>query len=187
MLKLEIRKEFKVKRKSLTREEKIKRSRGIAQIVTQNFNIVGKTISVFLPIERLNEVETSYLIAFLQNANATITTPVSDFESLELKHIIYNDKTTLQLNEWGIPEPVDGVEVKPDVFDIVFVPLLAINKEGYRVGYGKGFYDRFLSQCRKDTVFIGLNYFENIVEIDDVNKDDVPIHFLVTPNKVLKF
>lgn len=187
MLKSDIRKEFKEKRKSLSREEKTEQSRKIAQFVAQNFKLDSKIISIFLPIERLNEVNTAFLIEVLQNANATISAPVSDFHSLELKHVIYNDNTFLKVNEWGIPEPVRGEEIKPNAFDIVFVPLLATDKKGYRVGYGKGFYDRFLAGCKKNTIFIGLSYFENLVEISDINEGDVSIHYLVTPNGIIKF
>jgi 5-formyltetrahydrofolate cyclo-ligase len=187
MLKSDIRKELKKKREILTLNEKNELSKKIAQIVTKNFNLDNKIISIFLPIERLNEVNTAFLIEDLQNLNAVISSPVSDFNSFELKHIIYNDKTVLKINELGIPEPANGDEIKPEAFDCVFVPLLAINKNGNRVGYGKGFYDRFLAQCGRDTIFVGLNFFDELVNIEDINKDDVPIHYVATPNKVLKF
>lgn len=187
MLKSDIRKEFKKKRKLLSLEGKNEQSKKIAQIVANNFELDSKVVSIFLPIERLNEVNTTFLIDALKNANAVISSPVSDFNSLELKHIIHNDNTLLTINEWGIPEPAKGDEIKPDAFDFVFVPLLATNEKGYRVGYGKGFYDRFLSQCGRNTVFVGLNFFDEFVCIEDVNIDDVPVHFLATPNKLLEF
>jgi 5-formyltetrahydrofolate cyclo-ligase len=187
MLKSDIRIEFKEKRKSLSSQEKVNESRKIAELVKSNFKLEDKIVSIFLPIERFNEVNTVFLIEQLQNVNSTISTPITDLQNLTLKHLIFNDKTILKNNNWGIPEPVNGDEINPETFDIVFVPLLATNKTGYRVGYGKGFYDRFLSLCRDETIFIGLNYFENLIEIDDLNKNDIPIHFLVTPNKILKF
>lgn len=187
MQKLDIRTEFKEKRKSLSLEDKINQSKKIAQVIVDNFNIDNKVVSVYLPIERFNEIDTSFLIHKLKKAKAKIHTPVSDFNTLELKHLIYDNNTIIKNNEWGIPEPMNGESIEPFGFDIVFVPLLAVDVEGYRVGYGKGFYDRFLSQCRSDTIFIGLNYFENLVEIDDLNDSDIPIHFLVTPNRILKF
>lgn len=187
MLKSEIRKEYKKKRNSLSSEDKAEHSKKIAQIVKRNFKLDSKITSIFLPIERLNEVDTTYLFEHLKNVKAVISSPVSNFNSLELKHIIHNDRTELKFNDWGIPEPVNGDEIKPDSFDFVFVPLLATNEKGYRVGYGKGFYDRFLSQCGRNTVFVGLNFFDEFVCIEDVNIDDVPVHFLATPNKLLEF
>ena len=187
MQKLDIRTEFKEKRKSLSLEDKSNLSKRIAQVVADNFQLENKVVSIFLSIERLNEVDTSFLIRILKKANAKIYTPVSDFNTLELKHLSYDDNTIIKNNEWGIPEPTNGEGMDLKGFDIVFIPLLAVDAKGYRVGYGKGFYDRFLSQCRSDTIFIGLNYFEDLVEIDDLNDGDMPIHFLVTPNGVLEF
>lgn len=187
MLKVDLRKKFKEKRKVLSEQERFHQSNKIAQVVKSNFHLRNMVVSIFLPIERLNEVNTRFLIDHLKNSESTVSTPVSDFNSLELKHVIYSDQSVLKNNDWGIPEPVNGEEIEPKDLDLVFVPLLVTDKSGYRVGYGKGFYDRFLSQCSKDAVFIGLNYFDDQIEIDDINEDDVPIHFLATPDRILKF
>lgn len=187
MLKEKIRKIFKEKRKAFSLKEKEDYSKMIADLVSSNFDLKSKIVSVFLPIERLNEVDTSFVIDYLKRVGSIVTSPVSDFGNMEMKHLVLNNQTRIEKNKWDIPEPVGGEEVSPDEFDFVFVPLLAINKDGFRVGYGKGFYDRFLSQCNKSTVFIGLNYFEDTVEIDDINEDDVPLHFVATPNQLLKF
>lgn len=187
MLKVDIRRKFKERRKRLTDKERLNQSNQIAELVAKNFSLKNKTVSIFLPIERLNEINTKFLIDQLLNSNCTVSTPVSDFNTLKLKHVIYNDETVLKNNDWGIPEPVTGDQILPEELDIVFVPLLITDKHGFRVGYGKGFYDRFLSQCSKGTVFIGLNYFDDLVFIEDINKEDIPIHYLVTPNRLLKF
>lgn len=187
MLKTDIRKEFKSKRESLSIDERVDMSKRIAENAVANFDLKNKVVSIFLPIERLNEVQTTFLIDHLKALNCNISTPVSDFNSLQLKHVVYTDKTILKNNDWGIPEPIEGEEIQPEDLQFVFVPLLVTDKSGFRVGYGKGFYDRFLSQCSKDAVFIGLNYFNEIVEVEDLSKDDVPLHYLVTPQNVLKF
>ena len=187
MLKVDIRREFKEKRGVLTNENRLEMSNQIAELVARNFNLDNKIVSVFLPIDRLNEINTTFLIDKLKISKCTVSTPVSDFETLLLKHVIYTDETILKNNNWGIPEPVGGDQILPEDLDIVFVPLLVTDKQGYRVGYGKGFYDRFLSQCSKGTLFIGLNYFDDFVFIEDINEEDVPIHYLVTPNKLFKF
>ena len=70
---------------------------------------------------------------------------------------------------------------------MVLVPLLAFDSKGYRVGYGKGFYDRFLKQCRNDCVKIGLSYFEPIDAINDAGEFDVPLDFCITPQKAYVF
>ena len=84
----------------------------------------------------------------------------------------------LQENAWGIPEPVDAEEVEVSEIDAVLAPLLVVDKQGNRVGYGKGFYDRFFAACRPDVKRLGLSYFEPVENITDVHGLDVPIQVL---------
>ena len=69
----------------------------------------------------------------------------------------------------------------------MFIPLLAFDVCGNRVGYGKGFYDDFLKNCSKDTVKIGLSFFEAETVIHDVELHDVRLDYCVTPNKSYTF
>lgn len=105
----------------------------------------------------------------------------------QLVHIKYENRNQIEITEWGIPEPTSGDQTEPANLDMVFVPLLAVDQKGYRVGYGKGFYDRFLSQCNSNCLFIGLSYFEPIASIADRNEFDIPLHCCVTPNNLIKF
>jgi 5-formyltetrahydrofolate cyclo-ligase len=77
--------------------------------------------------------------------------------------------------------------IAADRLDIVFVPLLAVDKQGNRVGYGKGFYDRFLRKCAPGCQFIGLHYFDLEDRIDDVLPTDIRLNAVVMPNKVVRF
>ena len=70
---------------------------------------------------------------------------------------------------------------------MVFVPLLAFDKKGHRVGYGKGFYDKFLSECKPDAIKIGLSFFEPEELITDVFESDVKLDYCVTPNSIHAF
>ena len=54
-------------------------------------------------------------------------------------------------------------------------------------GYGKGYYDRFLAECRKETIKVGISFFEPIDKIEDINKNDIAMDFVVTPNQVFSF
>jgi len=72
-------------------------------------------------------------------------------------------------------------------FDVVIVPMVIADERGYRVGYGKGFYDGFLAKCRPDCQFIGVCFYEPIEEIEDVHEHDVKLHACVTPSKVHLF
>ena len=71
--------------------------------------------------------------------------------------------------------------------DLVLVPLLAFDKNGYRVGYGKGYYDKFLSNCRPDVIKIGLSFFDAVDEIEDIDDYDLPLNFCVTPQRLYDF
>jgi 5-formyltetrahydrofolate cyclo-ligase len=104
-----------------------------------------------------------------------------------LIHRIYNEDTVLNLNEFDIPEPTNGKKIPSEAFDYVFVPLLAVDKKGYRVGYGKGFYDRFLKTCKPSCKFIGLHLFDLEDEIEDREKTDIALHILVTPKEIVYF
>jgi len=97
------------------------------------------------------------------------------------------DTTKIRKNEYGIPEPINGLEVPVSKINVVFVPLLAFDKHGNRVGYGKGFYDTFLAECKPETIKIGLSLFEAEDSIDDVFKEDVPLNYCVIPNNLYQF
>src|SRR5690606_29706561 len=105
-------------------------------------------------------VNTDYLLHILQGKDKSIVASKADFEKGEMAHFLLQENTVLKASEYGIPEPISGIELSPELLDVVFVPLLAYDKIGHRVGYGKGFYDRFLAKCNKNAVFVGLSFFE---------------------------
>jgi 5-formyltetrahydrofolate cyclo-ligase len=104
-----------------------------------------------------------------------------------MTHYLLTDNTKIKKNEYNIPEPVYGLEVPVTKIDVVFVPLLAFDLKGNRVGYGKGFYDKFLSECKPETIKIGLSFFEAEELIDDISENDIQLDSCVTPNKIYFF
>lgn len=141
---------------------------------------------LFLTIETKKEVQTDYLLHILQGKDKSIIISKSDFETHEMIHYVLQENTSLKISSYGIPEPISGIEVNPELVDVVFVPLLAFDTVGHRVGYGKGFYDRFLSKCRKDALFIGLSFFEPETSIP-AGENDIPLHYCITPKKIYSF
>jgi 5-formyltetrahydrofolate cyclo-ligase len=114
-------------------------------------------------------------------------------ENGEMVHVKYDPTTVLETNAWGIEEPKDLNEsiVSEAFFEkyktediLIFVPLLAFDKKGNRVGYGKGYYDRFLQYATKDTTIVGLSLFEPVELIEDADTFDIKMHFCVTPERV---
>ncbi|WEK33996.1 MAG: 5-formyltetrahydrofolate cyclo-ligase [Candidatus Pseudobacter hemicellulosilyticus] len=90
-------------------------------------------------------------------------------------------------NRFNVPEPVSEIIVPPADIDLVFVPLVAFDKQGYRVGYGKGYYDRFLARCRPDLPKVGFSFFEAVDSITDIDQFDVPLDFCITPFRIYEF
>ena len=104
-----------------------------------------------------------------------------------MNHYLLTDQTKLIVNEWGIPEPDNNsIPIPESSIEVVFVPLLAYDTKGSRVGYGKGFYDRFL-QDSKPKLTIGLSFFEPEENDIEVNEYDQPLDLCVYPDRVVHF
>ena len=187
MNKTELRQKYKALRANLSKLEIDDLSIAIANNV-QKCNIWNhEYYHVFLPIEAQNEVNTAFILKVLRNKNKKIVLSKSDFSNQEMQHFLLNNDTKIELNKLNIPEPINGISVNNDKINVVFVPLLAYDNLGNRVGYGKGFYDKFLSNCKPETIKIGLSFFNPEISIDDINTNDVKLDYCVTPHLIYKF
>ena len=187
MNKNDLRKKYKLARRQLSKNEIDEKSLAIANQLLK-LDIWDKTYyHLFLPIETQNEINTDYILHILQGKDKEIVVSKSDFSTIQMTHFLLTDNTKFKKNEYKIPEPINGIEVPIDKIEVVFVPLLAYDKIGNRVGYGKGFYDKFLSECKPNTIKIGLSFFEPENEIEDVAKNDVKINFCVNSSYVINF
>jgi 5-formyltetrahydrofolate cyclo-ligase len=99
----------------------------------------------------------------------------------------YFETETLQLNAFGIQEPLPFNLVPPNLIDAMLVPLLGFDLKGHRVGYGKGYYDRYLVSANKWMQKIGISYLEPIDNFTDTNEFDVPLNTCITPWKTYEF
>jgi len=187
MNKSELRKKYKALRQSLSDEEIEIFSLDIANRLL-NLNIWDHSFyHIFLSIPRHKEVNTEYLLNILSGKDKHTVISKSDFEAGSMSHFLLSDNTILKHNAYGIPEPENGIPIDASAIDVVFVPLLAYDRNGNRVGYGKGFYDRFLKSCRPDCLKIGLSFFKAETLISEASKNDIPIDFCVTPDKTYRF
>ena len=181
MLKKDLRAKYKALRKQLSSDEIDNLSLAIANKILQ-LTIWDKTyFHLFLTIEEHKEVETEFILQILAGKDKEIVVSKSNFETLEMTHYLMTDNTKFQKNRHHIYEPLDGIEVPNAKIEVVFVPLLAFDKQGNRVGYGKGFYDVFLSKCSEDVIKIGLSFFEAEAAIEDVFENDIRLDFCITP------
>jgi len=187
MTKKELRIKYKALRNQLSKEDLEQMSLAIANEVLK-LPIWEKTyFHIFLPIIEQKEVNTEYILHLLSGKDKEIIVSKSDFQTLNMTHFLLTDNTKIKKNEYNIPEPVDGLEVPTNKIQVVFVPLLAFDKTGHRVGYGKGFYDKFLSECNTKTIKIGLSFFELEVLIKDVFINDLKLDYCVTPSRIYEF
>ena len=144
-------------------------------------------LHTFLPIKKNREVNTWLIIERLKKdyPQVRIAIPKINNQTAELEHYYYENEDQLKNNTWEIPEPVKGVPTPTEKIDAVLVPLLAFDKQGHRLGYGRGFYDKFLSSCRPDCVKIGLSFFEVEEKIEGISDKDIPLNLIITPDTVV--
>ena len=187
MKKSEIRSKYKALRKQLSENEIEEMSLAIANKLIALPCWEKTYFHIFLPITEHNEVNTEFILHLLSGKDKEIIISKTDFNTRNMTHFLLTDNTKIKKNEYNIPEPVDGIEVPSTKIEVVFIPLLAFDKNGHRVGYGKGFYDKFLSECKTETIKIGLSFFEAAALIEDVFEGDVQLDFCVTPDRVYKF
>lgn len=187
MLKKELRLKYKNDRKKLTFDEIQLMSLEIANH-SLGLPVWDKTyFHLFLPIEEQLEINTEYLLQILAGRDKEIVISKADFETRKMTHFLLTDNTKIKNNAYGIPEPVDGLEVPSSKIDVVFVPLLAYDKTGHRVGYGKGFYDTFLAECKPEVIKIGLSYFDPEDSITDIVESDIRLNYCITPEGIFEF
>lgn len=187
MTKKELRQKYKTLRMELSEEEIEDKSLAIANQLLK-MDIWDKTYyHIFLPIVEQKEVNTEYILQILAGKDKEIVVSKSDFNTTSMTHFLLTDSTKIKRNEYNIPEPVNGLSVPTEMIDVVFVPLLVYDKKGNRVGYGKGFYDKFLSECHNNVIKIGLSFFEPEEKIEGLFENDIQLSFCTMPTSHLKF
>lgn len=146
-------------------------------------------VHFFLPIQKFREPNTTPIIHWLlkDHPEISIVLSKSNLETNLMEHFLWDGLEELQSNRWGIKEPQNGIRILPQQLDAVIIPLLAFDQEGNRVGFGKGFYDRFLADCKKDCQKIGLSFFEPIAETIDIDAHDAKLDACITSTKTYFF
>ena len=183
-----IRKEYAKKRQELS---SLQFQEASSQLIQNIIELIKKNhpecIHCFLPIQSKDEINTAMIIQYCWENNIKVVVPVSNFDDGTLKTAEFKPYTKTKLTKHNIPEPIDPVWTKNDAIDLVITPLLAFDFKGYRVGYGKGFYDRFFASLPRETKKVGISLFEPCEAIEDVNEHDIPLTHCVTPNKIFTF
>lgn len=181
-----LRKLYRRKRLALQPQEISRLSEQILLRFKEGFPIeAGDKVHCFLPIATLNEVDTLPLISWLFQNKVRIFVPKVIGDAMISVELF--PKTALHLSLLHIPEPDSLVDSGILDFRYVITPLLYCDPSGNRIGYGKGFYDRFFADAAADSIKVGLNYFPPAEVISATFQSDVPLDYLVTPTAVLSF
>ena len=178
-------------RQALTDEEVDQRSLQIChQLFRSGLLDEVNYLHCFLPIRQKKEVNTWLIIERLRNEQPETNIIVSRtlWATKQMEHFYLEQDGLVQENKLGIPEPVSGLSCPAQKIELVLLPLLSFDLKGQRVGYGAGFYDRFLSECLPETKKVGLSLFKPTPElIEDAHALDVPLDSCITPEKVYNF
>lgn len=144
----------------------------------------AETVHCYVSMNDRGEVDTHKLIRQLFSLGKRVVVPITHFEDGTLSHVILTSFEELKENKWGVLEPSGGEPIAPRELDLVLVPMVGGDERGNRIGYGKGFYDRFLSEvsCPK----VGLIFEQNIVERLPVNEFDVALDKIITEVRIIR-
>jgi 5-formyltetrahydrofolate cyclo-ligase len=190
MTKAELRKFYLNERLSLRDQDLAQFNRDICDNFFDKINLGEvKVLHSFITMENTNEPDTWMIINRIKKSfpSIRISVPRINVQSLSLENFYFENHTQLKHNAWGIREPEYGEPTPTSDIDVVLVPMLISDQYGHRVGYGKGFYDKFLATCKASCVPVGLCFYEPILRIDDINEWDVPLKYCITPVKAHKF
>lgn len=190
MIKSVLRQQFLARRKALDATTLHYKNQAITTLFLQSFDFTQITsLHIFLPILQHNEFNTYLIIKAIRQhyPHITLVTSKSDFTTSEMQHYVLSPSTLLKENQWHIPEPVDGALFPETALNMVILPLLCFDQQGYRVGYGKGFYDRFIARCATHVMTVGLSFFPPIEQIEDSHPFDLKMNFCVMEDKVWSF
>ena len=189
MNKSALRKEYKEKRLLLTDnliqtyDQQI-----LSKVKSHHFKAPAFFLTYF-PIAHHKEPDTIVITNYIKNhfSGATLCYPRINEATGLMDAIAVNKYTIFHKNKYQISEPTNGEVIPPNEINLILVPLLVFNKQGYRVGYGKGYYDKYMANCNPDTIKVGLSYFPPVDIIDDTNEYDLPLNLCFTPSDVYEF
>lgn len=187
MLKHEIRKIFLQKRKSISVAELNKLNLKIKKLFIGILAEDIKTVHIYLPIKLKAENDTWPIIRELWAKNIRVVVPVMNPQNNTMNSTLLTKDPQLVENKWKVPEPLRSVEIDEKEIDAVVIPLLAFDKKGFRVGYGKGYYDRFLTSLSQNPTKIGLSFFPPVSNIIDKDPWDIPLDYCISPEQVFTF
>ena len=148
--------------------------------ILKKFKPVGKIIGGYYPCDY--EIDTINILKEFEKKKYLISLPKIG-KNFQMNFFQWSSKDPLTINKHGIPEPISGKIIYPN---ILLVPVVAFDKDFNRIGYGGGFYDRYIKKIKKknkNIITIGLAYSFQKVKKIQTNKYDMKLNFIVTSKK----
>lgn len=189
MIKNTVRKEFLQRRMDILEADRHQQTASIAANLKKIILPPVNYLLSYNAIASRREFEIAVCDEILREMNPgmRVAWPKIDVDMLGMEAVLVEKDGLFVKNRYNILEPIGAQIIDPQLFDVIFVPLLAFDLRGYRVGYGKGYYDRYLTQCRENAIKIGCSFFEAVDSIEDINEFDVPLNFCITPHRLYEF
>ena len=176
------------KRLALNQHEKLNLEENIATLFNHFPFKYPTNILLYHPIENKKEPNIPQILSlFIQKTKSKVYFPIVDISNLTMQISEINKNSTFIENKWGIQEPFPIIPTDPKNIDMVIIPLLIFDLNGYRVGYGKGVYDRFLEKNNHIKYKVGVCFFDPVENIDDIAKFDLPLTHCFTPSVIYEF
>jgi len=173
-------------RRILSKEEYARRNDQLCSLLQSHVDLEKYTfIHAFLPIQKNNEPDVQNLFPYFWEKGILTVASKTDFRKKEMHHFEINKSTEIATNERGIPEPNESKEVSLDQVNAILLPLMLADKQGNRIGYGGGYYDRLLEGTK--AIKIGLSLSNPVDSILQTNEWDIPLDFLITPFKIYNY
>lgn len=182
MIKSEIRTLMKEKRKSMTNQEVSRFSILAAQrFISSEIYKTANTVMLYFPLG--NETDTSYILENIFKDGKRAVLPVSDIKTGKIVPSIIKKDTEMAEGAYGIKEPKNIISVNPEEIDTVIVPGIAFDKNGVRVGFGKGYYDRFLSGIKAKKA--GFCYHYQVTDKITADSFDINMDYIITDEELI--
>ena len=177
-----IRKQIKIFRDKLPQTKIIDKSEKIIQKLTEMEEYkTAKTIMAYVSLNI--EVNTqNYIKNEILKGEKILLVPY--LENDQIKASIVEDFNDLEIGNYGVLEPIDKKNYDNKI-DIILIPGLAFDKKGFRLGFGKGYYDKFLKN-HEDSIKIGLGFEEQIIDSLPIEPHDVAVDMIITEKKILR-
>ena len=183
MDKIKQRKILKSVRDGMSESERVEKSAAVSRLLT-DWEIYKKADTVMTYVSFGSEVKTDAALEKILSDGKTAAVPLCG-SGAEMTARVIRSRDELNPGAYGVPEPPESAPlITKDRIDLIIVPGLGFDKSGYRIGYGKGYYDRYLKDYRGETV--GLCFGTCLVDNICRGPRDRKVGFIITESEIIK-